>query len=431
MLESVINSLNKKSNTQGAAFKLLLKFQIMKQVILVFISTLFIVSCSNPIEQPKVNKLPSLLLSNPSVEAECPFATTDHLNRVVISWVETEQKKNKFYYAVAKDNGTSFSQPILVPTANGLSAHHESMPKIAFKKDGTAFVVYQKRKPTPKNMYAGAIYYTQKAINDSSWSAPQYLHGDTNANIGRSFFDIARLSDGEIGTIWLDGRKRSRKGSTLFFVKTKGNQLDTEVEIAQKTCQCCRTELFVDEKNNINICFRDILQDSIRDIAFIQSTDNGESFSKPTIISNDNWVVNGCPHTGPSLHSGPSGLEFIWYTKGGEEGVYETNRNENSSFSKRKQVSPHAIHPQSANNSKGEVVIVWDEFFKTKTSYIKKVGVQLRGDSTVTRYITLEEKDSSYPVITHHQNGEFIVAWVEKYENKSVIKCKNIKGLNQ
>lgn len=387
----------------------------------IFCFSLLLLSCDST-HQTKPDELTAITLSNNNAEAESPFATVDHLGNAVISWVETQNQINSFYYAVSKNNGESFSQPILVPTANGLSAHHESMPKIAFKADGTAFVVYQKRKPTPKNGYAGAIYYTQKSSPDSSWSKPQFLHGDTNAGIGRSFFDIAQLSNGEIGAIWLDGRKKSRKGSTLFFVKTTKNSLNNEVEIAQKTCQCCRTELFIDAEKNINICFRDIIQDSIRDIAYIKSTDNGNSFSKPEIISADNWIVDGCPHTGPTLFNNKNGIGSLWFTKGGDEGVYETSNSSNGKFSPRKIFSPHARHPQAITNSKATTAIVWDEFFKTESSYIKKVGLQIRGEEVSTSYITKNHVDASYPVITSTKNGSFVIAWNQKSEDKSEIK---------
>src|SRR5687767_2970026 len=52
----------------------------------------------------------------------------------------------------------------------------------------------------------------------------------------------------------------------------------------------------------------------IRDMMIVTSTDEGVSFVHPILISADNWNIDGCPHTGPSLCSNKSELLSRWYT---------------------------------------------------------------------------------------------------------------------
>jgi hypothetical protein len=334
------------------------------------------------------------------------------------------------YYAISEDTGQNFEKPIKVLTTKGLSSHHESMPKIAFKNNGTAVVVFQKRIPTTENQYAGVLLYTQLKKGETNWSVPAFLHADTSKGIGRSFFDIVKLSNGEIGAIWLDGRNRYKNGSSVYFAKTSTeNGFGSEIQIGEKTCQCCRTDIYVDNQQNINVAYRDILNDSIRDIVHLVSTDLGNTFSSPTVISEDNWVINGCPHSGPVITETSSGLDFYWFTRGRGEGVFHTSKDkENNNFTKRDLMNPHARHPQAVSLLNDEIAIVWDERFKTKYSYTNRIGILFKNEENNqnTKYITPDSIDASYPVILNLSSGNVLVSWTQKQARKSQVYFKVI-----
>src|SRR5690606_26476941 len=109
---------------------------------------------------------------------------------------------------------------------------------------------------------------TESHDGGAQWSSPRYLHvGDTTRGLGRSFFDVARLPDGEVGAIWLDSRYRGA-GSALMFAKTEGKAGFVKDKVVDTgTCECCRTELKVTENGDIHMFYRKIWQDSVRDIA--------------------------------------------------------------------------------------------------------------------------------------------------------------------
>ncbi len=66
----------------------------------------------------------------------------------------------------------------------------------------------------------------------------------------------------------------------------------------------------------MHVLYRGIIDDSIRDMVHMMSTDAGKTFTAPERISNDNWVLNGCPHTGPAMTENADGLHFSWFTGG-------------------------------------------------------------------------------------------------------------------
>src|SRR5690606_899533 len=98
-----------------------------------------------------------------------------------------------------------------------------------------------------------------------SWSDAKFLHSDTSHAYGRSFFDVAKLKDGELAAVWLDGRYgKSIKGSALFFNRTlKGEGFVTDSCLDKGTCECCRTALLTDKEGNLHLAYRSIIPNAL------------------------------------------------------------------------------------------------------------------------------------------------------------------------
>jgi hypothetical protein len=177
---------------------------------------------------------------------------------------------------------------------------------------------------------------------------------------------LATLPDGEVAIVWLDGRLRKGKdGSSLFFAKTNGtNGFLADKILSETVCQCCRTDIYVDVQSNIHVVYRDVesrLEGQVRDFAHIASDNNGDTFTAANKISNDNWLVDGCPHTGASLSSCGNKLQAGWFTAAGVPGLYfSESDNGGVDFSPRKLVSETGRHPQLGVVGE-QVIMVWQE----------------------------------------------------------------------
>ena len=277
------------------------------------------------------------------------------------------------------------------------------------------------------------INYSQSFDNGKSWTKAKPLVKNT-ASIDQRYFDIDLLPNGEVAIIWLDSRTKTEdEGSTLYYAETKGTTgFQNEKPIAETTCQCCRTDLFISKNGTINAAFRDIINDEIRDMVLTYSTDNGKTFSKPNRISPDNWKINGCPHTGPTMTENENGLHFAWYTSGGGSGVFYNNSADyGKSFSKRTIVSdkPSAKHPQITTLDNKEVLIVWDETTTDSDKIATQIGLQHRnknGKIVSTKYILPKNRISSFPVIKAINKKQFLVAWSQQSEENVFYKIINI-----
>ncbi|QHS60673.1 sialidase family protein [Chitinophaga agri] len=377
------------------------------------------------------------LLSHATQDASCPFVAGTADGRTVISWVETVKGADTgtLYYAVSADKGQTFSAPQRVSTANGILPHAENMPKMVFKPDGEVIAIYGVEQNDERNKYAGRVFYTRSLDGGKNWLPAQPLVTDTGSYDQR-YFDVALLPGGEAAAIWLDNRKDvDAEGSSLYFAVTNGHEgFKSERSLAETVCQCCRTDLYTDEQGAIHIAFRDIINDSIRDMVHMVSVDGGNTFSALNRISADNWVVRGCPHTGPAMVKNKQGMHFAWFTMGGGEGVYYCQSADNGQTYTRKQKvsqAPMAKHPQITMLDDDRVLMVWDEPVKLPgNNFNSRVGFQLRdgaGKVLDTGVLTSDAAYSTYPVIRGMGDRTAVMAYTQRAGDVQQVKCMLIR----
>src|SRR5699024_1964263 len=134
--------------------------------------------------------------------------------------------------------------------------------------------------------------------------------------------------------------------SSVYFAKTEGPKgFGPDKQIGGPSCQCCKLDLYVDSSENIHLVYRSLTENNIRDIAHVVSVNNGAEFSKPTVVSDDNWQIGACPHNGPAVTKAGEELYTVWYTQGGESGLFYAKSGDNgSTFSPRKKLTGQANH---------------------------------------------------------------------------------------
>jgi hypothetical protein len=404
----------------------------MKKFLILFLaaSSLGILSCRQ--KQRSIQIVSSDPVQVDSLPGVCPVLTKDSKGNVVLSWIRNLSDSTAiFCYAVSPDGGNSFGKPIAIPSSSNIHPHAENLPKVIFKPSGEILAVWGVSNPNPKNKYSGLINYAQSFDDGKTWTDAKLLVTDT-ASFDQRYSDIALLSNGEIAIIWLDNRVTTAKdGAALYFASTNGRDgFQHEKLVSQPCCECCRTDLFVDTRNNIHVLYRGIIQDSIRDMVHAVSADGGKTFSEPRQINDDHWVLKGCPHTGPAMAENESGLHFAWFTGGGKTGSFYTKTTDNgSSFTGYDSISHVGRHPQLASLTDGNLIIVWDEAVQHLKDFNKRIGLQVRtaeGVSLATDFITPDTDFTSYPVVSPLNNNSSLVAYCKKGGEKSYIVYQRV-----
>jgi hypothetical protein len=362
------------------------------------------------------------LISSAGNKAESVYLTHDDKDNPVVAWTEVDNNnKLTLHFSMSYDNGKSFSERKSLPLSGDVATHAEGMPKVAFKKDGTIIAAYEKKIPTKENKYAGAIYYSISKDNGKSWTRETFLHSDTVAGRSRSYFDIERLSDGEVGASWLDiNLDNDTGGRSVRFAKTQNDKgFTNEILVDSSACQCCRIDVYSDIAGQINIAYRGMMKGKmgklVRDMMIATSNNNGKSFTAPLRISQDNWAIDGCPHTGPSLCSNKSGLYSIWYTEGNGTGIYYSFKdNKDIAFPERQLISNTGHHPQmSANTSR--FAMVWEENSNNEKHETKIFYQVNEGKKIIKAALNPDDSNAFLPVITQTRDG-FLIAFLMETE---------------
>lgn len=366
-------------------------------------------SCINKPTKEKI-----VQLSNSLHKASCVRFASDEHDNPIISWCETDDTERKFFYLSFFENGT-FGMPVSIPIEQNAAIHEEGMPKVAIKSDGTIIAVYETVSPTSENRWAGFIHYIQSFDKGKSWTKPLCVHADTSQGKSRSFADITRLSNGEIGASWLDVSLDNKKnGRTVKFAKTNGREgFGNEQLVDSFACECCRTAISSND-GKISIVFRDIISDSVRDISVSTSSDNGDTFSKAVSFSDDDWIVNGCPHNGPSVVNDKENVYATWFTGSQKKGVYYCELNNNEEVVFKKLISPNGKNIQLCLAPDGSRVLAYNEIRRQADSFYSRIVVnKIEGEKVLEANITSSKAHAGYPVIHAMKKNNIVVAWTE------------------
>ncbi len=367
-------------------------------------------------------------LTNSKVNSEGAFIFNNN-DKLLINWTEWDKhnKSNLLKFAFFDKSTNKFLPEITVTPSLGLQMHAESMAKIGITKKGFLYAVYRRKSKNSKSRFGGFVCYAISKDSGKTWSDEKILVTDKTST-SQSFFDIALLPDGELGMVWLDSRKpidKNHKGKTLYFAKTNLDKgFINEKPIAGSTCECCRTDIYVDNQNTIHLAYRNLIDPKepyfdgqgtmeIRDMFYLFSDDNGKTFSKPVPISQDNWHVNGCPHTGPSLTNNGNNLAATWYTgKENEDGIYYAT-SVNNKFNPKKLLTRTGHHPQMISNF-GKNYIVYETYYENNNKGYNKIQLEEINDTFLRKSFEISDKftNNNHAVITPFNNNTLLIAWV-------------------
>jgi len=411
----------------------------MKIIIKILLLSFFITSCTNNVKKSdlkesvkkQLNVMKPEVLSDTLVNSMGAYFFSDGKNNTLLNWTEEIDTSRIFILKYRKFNKKTkqFGETITVLPSKGMQSHHESMAKIAINKDGIMYAVFRVENKNSKRRFAGDIYFSISKDSGKTWSKRKKLVTDKSSK-SQSFFDITLLSDGELGISWLDSRKliKDKDGSSLYFAKTNGDKgFVGEKPVAGPTCQCCRTDIFVDSSGKINIAFRNLSDDSIRDMYRVVSDDNGETFSEPKKMGVDNWKIDGCPHTGPSLADNGKEISVVWFTGADSgTGIFFKNLNDEISiYEKKKLISNVGSHPQMTAQPNGNFFIVYEEFFKVKMAFLSNIVLHVvdnEGNEIERKIISNSNSSNDHAVITNLDNNDIIIAWTNKKNKKTNIE---------
>jgi hypothetical protein len=206
--------------------------------------------------------------------------------------------------------------------------------------------------------------------------------------------------------------------------------------LASGVCYCCKTSLVTGSDGALYAAWRHVYPGNIRDIAFTVSRDGGRTFAAPVRVSEDRWVIDGCPENGPSLAAAQDGrVHVVWPTLvpglangGGSEpalGLFYSVSADGRRFAERQRLPTEGTpyHPQVAVNRRtGLLFVVWDELRGGR-----RHAVAARAASSDGRFAREAlASPASYPVVAPAGDG-FVAAWTDTSGPLSSIRIRRLR----
>ncbi|WP_425639738.1 sialidase family protein [Algoriphagus yeomjeoni] len=380
---------------------------------LLLIPIVLMVGCSPPAKNSTLRNFPGILTleSSPEIGAESISLTLDPKKQPVAVWTEKAMDSNQIQVLYSRWNGQELSDPQTVPMSETPKVGSESIPKMIFKPDGDLLLFYEVKIHNPTNDRVSQIKYMVSKDDGKTWSGPFRVHSDNSPDKGHSFFDIALLSDGEIGAVWLDTALIEGGRSVLFSKTDIQNKFGNESVVDSLACQCCRTALYADASGLISVVYRDILPGSIRDISLATSLNGGASFSTAISFSFDQWNLDGCPHNGPDVVSDGERIYTTWYTGANQNGVYFAELNTKGKTINKERLSPNGRNIQ-LSLIQGKPVVIYSESVSENGEKNSRI---LSKDMTTGEIIQLSAPGSKVnsPVSLATDSGMVISGWLD------------------
>jgi hypothetical protein len=382
---------------------------------------------------------------------------------VVVTWGASARGSMDIYASVSRDGAGTFGAPVRVNDVDGdASVGGEQPPHVALvpraNHEPSIIVVW-----TAKRQGGTRLLVARSEDAGASFSAAEPLAGG-EASGNRGWEAIATDPEGHVVSVWLDHRELAgapagqtpmhHEGhdhagaghapvdgaaraqlSKLYFSRVGDGQAGpvenaaASRAIAAGVCYCCKTAVAAGAAGSVFATWRHVYPGNVRDIAFTVSRDGGRTFAEPIRVSDDQWVLDGCPENGPTMAiDGRERIHIVWPTlvSGATPDAEPTlelfyaESPDGRKFSTRRRLPTEGVpkHAQLVAANDGSLTVVWEEQADGKRHVV--VGRE-RGGEAFTRQVVSGAGSAVYPVVALAGDSA-VVAWTRETNGTSVIE---------
>lgn len=333
---------------------------------ILFVVLLVLSGCKRgPLDAHNIKSTPSLSqpvrVSSEDADAAEPAIAITPDGSFYVAWMDHGPKSQADVMIVRfNGEGQMEGSPVRVNTQPGTAtAWRGDPPTVAVAPDHTVFVGWTRVES--ESGHATDIYLSSSRDNGQTFGTAVKVNDDTKPAV-HGMHSLAIGNDGRVYMAWLDERNikpmamkdtkldassaghHMESNRELFFASsTDGRTFTPNQRVATNVCPCCKTALAINSDGRLYVSWRQVLPGDLRHIAVSSSPDKGKSFTSPVIVSDDQWVLAGCPVSGSTLSVDEQGtLSVLWYSAGtnGETGLYWCQSKDNgATFGARRLVT--------------------------------------------------------------------------------------------
>jgi len=240
-----------------------------------------------------------------------PRLTQAAQDRVALSWMEKDADISSLRFATLDIQSWGTATTVTVDKA--MFVNWADLPAVSALGQNTFLAHWLSY--TADETYSYQILTSRSDDNGATWSEPEAPHNDGTPT-EHGFVSSFAAPNGT-GLVWLDGRETPDRGMTLRGATlTPDGGLEDEVVIDDLVCDCCQTDVATIESGQIAV-YRNRTKDEVRDIYVARRIDG--QWQPGVAISNDGWVISGCPVNGPSIAADGKHIAVAWFTAANNE----------------------------------------------------------------------------------------------------------------
>jgi hypothetical protein len=338
------------------------------------------------------------------------YVDNDTIHVIVGGKVSAKDKQIKLNYTRSEDGGQNWLTPVALSNLPASINSRGNDVQLA-AKGNHLLAVWQTKGELP-SMGAMASAYSED--NGETWT--QGANPAVNNSGDQSHIDLIADQHGNFHAVWLeDPEENGYQGLRYARSVDWGKQWSQVTTLDDSTCSCCWNTLVLSPEGDLNILYRDM---EPRDMALLQSYDDGKTWRHVSTAGEFDWKFDGCPHVGGALaYTGgdnPRQLHsLVWTGAEGKSGLYHlSSKNNGNCWSKPQKLGNTAVHADIATFD-DNVVAVWDEMESDGTSiFYAKSDDDGAAWSTATR-LTTANNAATHPRLIATKHG-LLALWTEK-----------------
>ena len=318
----------------SSSFSLLnnLKVELRTSSLLILVSLLYVTGCARfAADASRATAFEPIQLSAPDVDAAEPVMAAAPDGGFYVAWVNHNANSQSDVMLTRFDSeGAASGSPVTVNQQAGVATAWRGDPPSVAVAEQSVYVLWTARVESEGKK--GADLYLSVSHDQGNSFASAVKVNDDKLPGAHGMHSLAVANDGKVYVAWLDERNvrapqpskhagghhmESNRELFIAYSTDGGKTFSPNRKVAENACPCCKTALAVSAGGTLYASWRQVLPGNFRHIAVASSTDGGASFSAPVIVSDDKWVLQGCPVSGPSLSTGADGtLKVVWYAAG-------------------------------------------------------------------------------------------------------------------
>ena len=270
-------------------------------------------------------------------------------NNVYVVWTDDTFDTDDIFFAVSNDNGQTFTTPHnLSNSTNGADN-----PQIS-SSGNNVYVVWSQFVPVGPTSFRGDIFFSVSTDNGQTFSTPDNI----SENDGSSGPVQISSSGNNVYVVW--GELIAGNSDIFFAFSTNNGQTFSTPDNLSETTGPSDAPQISSEGNNVYVVWRDITFPN-SDIFFAFSTNNGQTFSTPDNLSEENTGSS----EDPQISSEGNNVYVVWEddTPGNDDIFFAFSTNNGQTFSTPDNLSENdgtSEDPQISSEGTN-VYVVWTD----------------------------------------------------------------------